>query len=68
MHFDDQPIERNVTEARVERLSCKSCMTNEISAVFIDCGHYVACIVCAVRMIRSPICGDIVKRAMHTFF
>ena len=66
--FDDPPVERSITENREERLTCKICMTNEINAVFLDCGHFVACIDCAIRMDSCPICRDVVKRTIRIFF
>lgn len=35
---------------------CAVCLTNHCSAVFAQCGHMCACISCAERMDKCPIC------------
>ena len=63
--FDDPPVD---TENREERLTCKICMIKEISAVFLDCGHFAACIDCAIRLDHCPICRDVVRYIKRIYF
>jgi len=66
--FDIPPVARSTPETGNERLTCKICLTNEISAVFLDCGHFVSCIDCAIRIDHCPICRSIVKCAKRVYF
>jgi len=68
--FDVPPEERrtHTTDDDDERLVCKICMSNEINSVFLDCGHCVSCIDCAIRMDLCPICRIIVKSTVRIYF
>ena len=62
------PVEVATRTVRDERLVCKICMESDIDCVFLDCGHVVSCINCAIQMDRCPICRDIIKSARRIYF
>ncbi|XP_061416862.1 tumor susceptibility gene 101 protein-like [Lethenteron reissneri] len=59
------------TEEELRRLqdrhTCKVCMDNEVSVVFVPCGHLVACQECASSLANCPICRAAVREAVRTF-
>nr|XP_032837245.1 tumor susceptibility gene 101 protein-like [Petromyzon marinus] len=59
------------TEEELRRLqdrhTCKVCMDNEVSVVFVPCGHLVACQECASSLAICPICRAAVREAVRTF-
>ena len=66
--FDIPPAERSTPTVSDERLECKICMSNEINSVFLDCGHCVSCIDCAIRMDLCPICRKVVRSTVRIYF
>nr|XP_018904719.1 PREDICTED: putative inhibitor of apoptosis [Bemisia tabaci] len=46
------PSETSTSNCR----ECKICFTEEISVVFLPCGHTMACIECAQSLDRCPVC------------
>ena len=51
-----------------EEDACAICMQGERDAVFVPCGHLVACLGCAQRWSRTcPICQQAVERVQRVF-
>ncbi|KAI5266450.1 Baculoviral Iap Repeat-Containing Protein 3 [Manis pentadactyla] len=51
----DLPVEEQLRRLQEER-TCKVCMDQEVSVVFIPCGHLVVCKDCAPSLRKCPIC------------
>ena len=47
---------------------CKICYEEEIDAAFYDCGHVVACRVCAARVEDCPVCRRRVRDVVRLFY
>ncbi|KAK3097053.1 hypothetical protein FSP39_005927 [Pinctada imbricata] len=54
------------TTAMKEQLTCKVCMDNSVSVVFLPCGHIVVCSVCSVRLSKCPICRRYIREKVKT--
>ncbi|XP_064634420.1 uncharacterized protein LOC135492142 [Lineus longissimus] len=50
-----------------EQTTCKICMDNEVSMVFVPCGHLVACADCAPNLRECPICRRPITGTIRTF-
>lgn len=46
---------------------CAICMDAEADAVFLDCGHLVACTECGRRLAECPICRRNIIRVVKVF-
>ncbi|OAP59538.1 hypothetical protein AYL99_06836 [Fonsecaea erecta] len=46
---------------------CQICYSNEIDALFFDCGHVCACVECAKQCEICPICRKTVKQVVKMF-
>jgi hypothetical protein len=46
---------------------CKICMDNEVSIVFLPCGHLVCCSRCAPALKNCPICRGLIKGTVNVF-
>ena len=46
---------------------CKVCMDNEVSMVFLPCGHLVCCSSCAQALQHCPICRGLIRGTVRTF-
>ena len=55
-------------EEQKERLTCRICTENPVAVAFLPCGHLVCCIDCAPAMRKCPICHELVKGTIKTFF
>lgn len=62
----DLPVEEQLRRLQEER-TCKVCMDQEVSVVFIPCGHLVVCKDCAPSLRKCPICRGTVKGTVRTF-
>ncbi|XP_075707646.1 inhibitor of apoptosis protein-like isoform X2 [Rhinoderma darwinii] len=60
------PMEEQLRRLQEER-TCKICMDQEVSIVFIPCGHLVVCKDCAPSLRKCPICRGIIKGTVRTF-
>lgn len=47
---------------------CKVCMDQEMSVVFLPCGHFVACATCAAQMSNCPVCRADIKGKVRTYW
>ncbi|XP_063234033.1 baculoviral IAP repeat-containing protein 7-A-like [Bacillus rossius redtenbacheri] len=54
---------RRLKEARL----CKVCMDQEVSVVFLPCGHLVSCNSCAPSMRDCPMCRQPIRATVRTF-
>ncbi|XP_013421896.1 baculoviral IAP repeat-containing protein 3-like [Lingula anatina] len=50
-----------------EQRTCKICMDEDVSVVFLPCGHLVACTQCAPALRNCPICRAIIRGTVRTF-
>ncbi|KAL5011157.1 hypothetical protein ScPMuIL_013462 [Solemya velum] len=50
-----------------EQRMCKVCMDEEVSVVFLPCGHLVCCPGCAPAMRKCPICRKNIKGSVRTY-
>ncbi|CAK1555295.1 unnamed protein product [Leptosia nina] len=55
---------RQLKEARL----CKVCMDNEVSIVFLPCGHLVSCASCSTALAACPLCRAAVKALVRAYF
>ncbi|XP_047524934.1 death-associated inhibitor of apoptosis 2-like isoform X1 [Pieris napi] len=55
---------RQLKEARL----CKVCMDNEVSMVFLPCGHLVSCGMCSTALTSCPLCRAAVKALVRAYF
>ena len=55
-------------EEQKERLTCRICTENPVAVAFLPCGHLVCCLDCAPAMRKCPICHELVKGTIKTFF
>ncbi|CAG2162698.1 unnamed protein product, partial [Oppiella nova] len=53
--------EDNEETLTVETLLCKICYSKNIGVVFLDCGHQMACTLCASNLSDCPICRSSIK-------
>ncbi|XP_047530918.1 baculoviral IAP repeat-containing protein 7-B-like isoform X1 [Vanessa atalanta] len=54
---------RQLREARM----CKVCMDNEVSVVFLPCGHLVSCAECGAALGACPLCRAQVKALVRAY-
>ncbi|XP_034829347.1 death-associated inhibitor of apoptosis 2 [Maniola hyperantus] len=54
---------RQLKEARL----CKVCMDNEVSVVFLPCGHLVSCAGCGAALGACPLCRAPVKALVRAY-
>jgi hypothetical protein len=54
--------------AQNEQRACKICWEEEAEAVFVDCGHVVACMGCARQVRDCPVCRRGVSKAVKLYF
>ena len=64
--IDQDELLRQNEHLKNERL-CKVCLDNEMSIVFIPCGHFVTCVNCAPSLSLCPICRRKIDKAVRTF-
>ena len=50
------------------RVTCKVCLDNEVSLVFVPCGHLVTCSSCADHLTDCPVCRKRITSRIRTFF
>ena len=58
-------IEEN--EQLKDQRVCKVCMDNEVSMVFLPCGHLVCCSICAQELRLCPICRGLIRGTVRTY-
>ncbi|XP_071133384.1 uncharacterized protein [Mytilus edulis] len=51
-----------------DKLTCTICMENSVAIAFLPCGRLVCCLDCAPAMRKCPICNELVKGTIKTFF
>ena len=45
-----------------EEKVCKICIDEEISVVFLPCGHLACCLTCSVQLDKCPICRKRIEK------
>ena len=55
-----------ITRMKDQRM-CKVCMDNEISIVFLKCGHICTCMDCAPAMKHCPMCREPIRGTIRVF-
>lgn len=51
-----------------EQRQCKICCVNELNAVFIPCGHSIACVKCAMALTECPTCRNAYANIVRVYF
>jgi baculoviral IAP repeat-containing protein 2/3 len=49
------------------KLVCKVCLDQQIGVVFLPCGHFVTCTLCAPGLSDCPVCRVEIKGSVRTF-
>ncbi|EDL37695.1 mCG141315, partial [Mus musculus] len=60
------PMGEQLRKLQEERM-CKEYMDQEVSILFIPCGHLVVCKDCAPSLRKCPICRGTIKGIVRTF-
>jgi Inhibitor of Apoptosis domain/Zinc finger, C3HC4 type (RING finger) len=60
-------VESPVLYEENKRLVCIICLDKEIGTVFVPCGHFVTCTVCAPGISKCPMCRSDIKSFVRTF-
>ena len=55
----------NIHKFLISNDECKICMENAINAVFLECGHIVACLQFAQQCVHNPICRQQIEMSAH---
>ncbi|KAJ1079876.1 hypothetical protein NDU88_000108 [Pleurodeles waltl] len=63
---DAETAEEQLRRLQEERM-CKICMDNQVSIVFVPCGHLVVCRECAPSLTQCPICRAPIRGSVRTF-
>ena len=53
------------------KMTCKICISKQVSTVFLNCGHIVACFICAIKLKKQgscPICRSKITRVQSIFY
>ena len=62
----DEELRREIQQLRDER-SCKICLENEASIVFLPCGHLSCCSTCAPSLTKCPVCRARIDALVRAF-
>ncbi|XP_072520121.1 E3 ubiquitin-protein ligase XIAP [Salminus brasiliensis] len=69
--FDSEEAKIEDPLKKLEKLQreklCKVCMDNDISIVFIPCGHLVTCQRCSESVEKCPICCAVITQKIKTY-
>jgi hypothetical protein len=66
MSADLDELERQNEELKSD-VTCKICMDEESSVVFLPCGHLVACTHCAIALKNCPLCRAEIKGSVKAY-
>lgn len=50
-----------------EQKTCKICLDNDLSIVFLPCGHFVSCATCAPSLKNCPLCRSQIMGLVRTY-
>ncbi|XP_063445445.1 baculoviral IAP repeat-containing protein 2-like [Mytilus trossulus] len=50
-----------------DQQTCKICLEEPVSIVFLPCGHLASCVNCASMLRRCPICRTFIKGTVKTY-
>ena len=62
-----QISQSNCPKAHCERLTCKVCLEEELSVLFLPCAHLVSCSRCAVNVTKCPLCRAPIHATIKTY-
>ncbi|KAK3091939.1 hypothetical protein FSP39_023847 [Pinctada imbricata] len=62
----DKKVLQSENKQLQELTTCKICLDEKVSIVFLPCGHLVSCAQCAPAMRKCPICRTLVKGTVRT--
>lgn len=64
-----QIIEKDLAEYKKlkDEKSCKICFLDEVSVVFVPCGHLVTCPKCSLSVTTCPICREKIQSRLKTY-
>ncbi|XP_041352542.1 uncharacterized protein LOC121371006 isoform X2 [Gigantopelta aegis] len=64
---DEEERDRIMEENRQLRdeMMCKICLENPINIVFLPCGHYCTCAMCAPALASCPICRSVIRGSVR---
>ncbi|ELT93895.1 hypothetical protein CAPTEDRAFT_64177, partial [Capitella teleta] len=54
-------------EEMKEQSLCKVCMANDSDVIFLPCGHFVCCSICASALTYCPICRTPIKGTVRVY-
>lgn len=56
-------LERSVSAAKPEGRvdTCKICLTNQVTVLFIPCGHLISCLPCSPSFNKCPLCREKIR-------
>ena len=60
-------LEKEIQNVKESRL-CKICLDNEVSQVFLPCGHSICCNECVVGIQICPICRENIRKSQMIYF
>ncbi|XP_041379548.1 E3 ubiquitin-protein ligase XIAP-like [Gigantopelta aegis] len=55
------------SEGTGEQLTCKVCLENNVSVVFLPCGHLCCCVDCAARLRKCPLCRSRIEGTVRAY-
>lgn len=53
---DEDEVKRQRINSLPSYRVCKICYEDEANTVYLDCGHVVACVMCAMSFLKCPVC------------
>lgn len=65
LNMDDKLREEN--RLLKEQKTCKICLDNDLSIVFLPCGHFVSCATCAPSLKNCPLCRSQIMGLVRTY-
>ncbi|XP_078321655.1 baculoviral IAP repeat-containing protein 8-like [Crassostrea virginica] len=64
----DEPVaQRGIDKAPEDELTCRRCYSNQVSVVFLPCGHLCTCSDCSSSVKHCLLCKKLVKGTVRTY-
>lgn len=60
-------INTRTTQKACDRLTCKICLEEELSILFLPCSHLISCQRCAVNLTNCPLCRSTIHAAIQAY-
>jgi len=61
----EKSVAEQQREEAQERLECTVCMDAERNVLFLPCSHVAACVGCAARLDKCPICRTAITQKLQ---